>query len=159
MADYKNEKWWIDLQKSLEGFDNDTPQMSDKQLSHWNGTKLGGKSAVKSGQLLRAAVNGGKSQGKIRGKINVESGHLDNIRKLAITKEARIKAKANTDYKAIAEKQKKPIYQFSMDGKFIAEYPSLKDAAIAVGCHPCNITAVANGYQKSCKKSIWKHNK
>jgi hypothetical protein len=155
MADYKNEEWWIELDKSMQSFDKQT--MSDSDIKKWNGNKRGGQSAILSGQLKKACVNGGKKQGKIRGKLNVETGHLEKIRMLASSKEVRAKAKANTDYKAIAEKQKKPIYQFSMDGKFIAEYPSLKDAAIAVGCHPCNITAVANGYQKSCKKSIWKH--
>jgi hypothetical protein len=159
MADYKNEQWWIELQKSLEGFNNDRPQMSDKKLSHWNGAKLGGKSAVNSGQLLKAAVNGGKSQGKIRGKINVESGHLNNIRKLAITKEARTKAKANTNYIAIAEKMKKVIYQFDMNGKFVAKFNSVKEASEFVGCSPCSITNVAKGKSKSCKKSIWKYKK
>jgi hypothetical protein len=138
---------------------SDFGKLSDAKINHLATVKQNGINAKKSGQFYEFAKEGGKKQGKITGKHNAKSGHLANIRKLASTKEVRERAKANTDYKAIAENQKKPIYQFTMDGKFIAEYPSIKEAALIIGCHPCNITAVANGYQKSCKKSIWKHKK
>jgi len=75
MADYKNEQWWIDLQKSLEGFNE--PLMSDSDLGRWNGAKLGGKKGgakhKESGHInniqKKAAYLGGKAQGHIAGKL------------------------------------------------------------------------------------------
>ena len=158
MEDYKNEQWWIELQESMQGFnENQMSKITDGKLRQINGGKLGGKSAVKSGQLLKASVNGGKTQGKITGKKNVENGHIHKITELARSKEARDKAKSNTNYKLIAEKIKKPIYQFDMNGKFIAKFNSIIEAADFVGCSPCSITNVAKGKSKSCKKSIWKY--
>jgi hypothetical protein len=77
MADYKNEQWWIDLQKSLEGFDNETSKMTDSDLGRWNGAKIGGRKGgatnAKSGHMKeiqkKAAVLGGKIQGHINGKL------------------------------------------------------------------------------------------
>lgn len=68
MADYKNEQWWIDLQKSLEGFSDDTPKMSDSDLGRWNGCKIGGRKGganhIESGHIS----NVGKKFGAINGK-------------------------------------------------------------------------------------------
>lgn len=98
MADYKNEQWWIELQKSLEGFTNDDlTKMSDSDLGRWNGAKIGGRKAgiiaKESGHLLKIASNGGKKSysnpkvkqkfiesGKKQGKKNAESGFLNKIR-------------------------------------------------------------------------------
>lgn len=64
MADYKNEQWWIDLQNSLESFDDS--KMSDNQLKHWNGSKRGGfTSGVKNktnGVLSKAGQISAKKQ-------------------------------------------------------------------------------------------------
>lgn len=82
MADYKNEKWWIELQKSLEGFDeNSINKMTDSDLGRWNGTKIGGKKGgtknKESGHIKeiqkKAASLGGKKMGPIQGKINVQN--------------------------------------------------------------------------------------
>jgi hypothetical protein len=77
MEDYKNEQWWIELQKSLEGFDDESPKMTDSDLGRWNGAKIGGRkggaSNAKSGHMKeiqkKAAVLGGKIQGHINGKL------------------------------------------------------------------------------------------
>lgn len=77
MADYKNEQWWIDLQKSLEGFSDDKQKMSDSDLSRWNGAKIGGRKGgakhVESGHIKniqkKAASLGGKAQGHITGTL------------------------------------------------------------------------------------------
>ncbi len=42
-----------------------------------------------------------------------------------------------------------------MDGTFIKEYESLKDAAEAVGANVSNISAVAYGHAKSCRGFVW----
>ena len=56
MEDYKNEQWWIELQKSLEGFDDS--KMSDGKLRQWNACKQGGLTSgrknAKNGSLSKA---------------------------------------------------------------------------------------------------------
>lgn len=88
MADYKNEKWWIDLQKSLKGFDEDSlTKMTDSDLGRWNGSKIGGRMGgaknKQSGHIKeiqkKAASLGGKAQGKIQGKRNVENKFWENL--------------------------------------------------------------------------------
>lgn len=78
MADYKNEKWWIELQKSLEGFDEASlTKMTDSDLSRWNGAKIGGRKGgaknKQSGHIKeiqkKAASLGGKAQGHITGTL------------------------------------------------------------------------------------------
>ena len=73
MEDYKNEQWWIELQKSLEGFDDSN--MSDGQLKQWNtriqgGVTVGNRNA-KSGHCKKIAKSGGDA--------NVKSGHIQKI--------------------------------------------------------------------------------
>ena len=52
MEDYKNEQWWIELQKSLEDF-NDS-KMSDGKLKQWNCGKLSGLKQASNGNLSKA---------------------------------------------------------------------------------------------------------
>lgn len=67
MADYKNEQWWIDLQKSLEGF-SETSKMTDGDLGRWNGAKFGGKKGGASHRESGHISNIGKKFGAINGK-------------------------------------------------------------------------------------------
>jgi hypothetical protein len=77
MADYKNEQWWIELQKSLDGFNDDKVKMSDSDLGRWNGSKVGGRKGGakhrESGHIKniqkKAASLGGKAQGHITGTL------------------------------------------------------------------------------------------
>ena len=46
----------------------------------------------------------------------------------ASSPETRKKAVANTDYKTMSEKRKKSILQYDLNGNFIKEWPSVKDA-------------------------------
>ena len=66
MADYKNEQWWIELRKSLDGFDSSI--MSDSDLSKWNGAKLGGSRGgvtnSKSGHMSKLGKSNGSKNGK-----------------------------------------------------------------------------------------------
>lgn len=56
MEDYKNEQWWIELQQSLDGFDDS--KMSDGKLKQWNALKQGGltsgRNNAKNGNLSKA---------------------------------------------------------------------------------------------------------
>ena len=67
MADYKNEQWWIELQQSLEGF-NETTKMTDSDLGRWNGSKIGGRKGGAKHRESGHISNVGKKFGAINGK-------------------------------------------------------------------------------------------
>jgi hypothetical protein len=83
MEDYKNEQWWIELQKSLDGFDDST--MSDSDLRHWNGAKLGGSRGgatnAKSGHMKKIQKENAHIGGKIMGPISGKKYGIDNFKK------------------------------------------------------------------------------
>ena len=51
----------------------------------------------------------------------------------------------------------KRIGKFTLDGQFIKEYSSIKEAADAEGCPRVSIDNVLQGKRKSLKKYIWKY--
>ena len=51
----------------------------------------------------------------------------------------------------------KPVIQFSKDGIFIAEYPSIMEASRHTGCSNGNICDCCKGKRKSCRGYIWKY--
>ncbi len=51
--------------------------------------------------------------------------------------------------------QKKKVRQYSLEGKLIKEYESLKDAAEAVHAGVSNISAAAYGHTKTCRGFKW----
>jgi hypothetical protein len=107
--------------------------------------------------ICKASILGGKKQGPVTGKKNVDSGHWDEIRKLASSKSSREKAVKNTDYKKIATNNEVPILQFDLMGNFIAEYKSIKQASQILSIQSSNITNTAKGRYPHYKKFIWKY--
>ena len=51
------------------------------------------------------------------------------------------------------------ILQFSKNGEFIAEYPSIKEAERQTGCYHGNICKCCKGRLKTCGGFIWKYKK
>lgn len=51
----------------------------------------------------------------------------------------------------------KRVLQFTKDGQFITEYPSIQEAARRVGTSAGNITACCKGRKKSIRDSYWKY--
>ena len=51
----------------------------------------------------------------------------------------------------------KPILQFSKDGEFIAEYPSIREASRQTGCNNSHIGSCCKGERKSTGGYIWKY--
>lgn len=47
------------------------------------------------------------------------------------------------------------VYQFDLDGNFIAEYGSVAEAGRAIGKHPCCIRKVMDGIMKSYEGYYW----
>ena len=70
-----------------------------------------------------------------------------------------------TSYKRTEENKKKiseskgvnGILQFSKDGEFIAEYPSIMEASRQTGCSAPNICSCCKGKRKSTGGFIWKY--
>ena len=60
------------------------------------------------------------------------------------------------DYAKLAKKQCKPVLQYSLDGTFIAEYPSIKDASLALEIAKALISRNCSGKCKSAGKFIWR---
>ena len=52
---------------------------------------------------------------------------------------------------------KKPILQFSKDGEFIAEYPSIIEASRQTGCNSGNICSCCMGKYKSAGGYLWRY--
>jgi len=49
------------------------------------------------------------------------------------------------------------VAQYTLDGKFVAEYRSLSEAAFSVGGHQSGITNVCQGKRKTCSGYLWKY--
>jgi hypothetical protein len=64
------------------------------------------------------------------------------------------KRTANTDYKAKAEKCKKPILQYDLNGNFIKEWPSNKDVQNELNIYP---TSCLRGKNKQIGGFMWKY--
>lgn len=58
---------------------------------------------------------------------------------------------------AASSDPRRPVNQYDMNGNFVATYPSIKEAAQAVGCHPRNITSNARNVSKSASGFVWKY--
>lgn len=54
-------------------------------------------------------------------------------------------------------KTKRVVNQIDKNGNFVATYPSIRQAAQAIGCHPRNITANLRGFAKSASGYVWKY--
>ena len=52
---------------------------------------------------------------------------------------------------------KKPVLQFSKDGKLIAEYLSLNEAERQTGCYHTNIRKCCKGKRKTCGGYVWRY--
>ena len=51
----------------------------------------------------------------------------------------------------------KPVYQYDLDGNFVAEYASAKEAAEYMNCAPITIQNCALGNDRSAKGFLWRY--
>lgn len=67
----------------------------------------------------------------------------------------------NRGYKKISEKNKKKVYQYTLQGEFVKEWPSIKDAAESLNTESTNLVAyLKNLYsssrgRRSCGNYLW----
>lgn len=65
--------------------------------------------------------------------------------------------KEKVKYKSLNGKLSKKIIQYSLDGDYIAEYPSISEIERVKGFNRGNISNCCNGRQKTAYGSIWKY--
>jgi hypothetical protein len=132
--------------------------LSDEKYSLQQLTRIeNGKNAVKSGQLLKAAINGGKAVIDKLNKKNIESGHLERLgkSKIGVPRDAETKLKLKQGSKHSWKK----ILQFTKDGEFIKEWPNLTLIKEELGFAHTNICACCQNRPKykSAYGFIWKY--
>ena len=116
-------------------------------------------------RTLESCIKGGKTQGLVQGKKNVESGHMAKIRNLPQTKEAqklvgKVQGKKNVESGQIlnlSAARKRAVLQFDKDNNFIKEWESAKDAANILNLHGPNIAKVCKGKYKTTGGFIFKY--
>ena len=83
---------------------------------------------------------------------SVENGYNSSTySNYGFTEETKKKIRENTPSKS--------VLQFSKDGKFLAEYPSIMEASRQTGCHHQSICSCCKGNLKTCGRYIWKYKK
>jgi len=58
---------------------------------------------------------------------------------------------------AVRKANSKPVNQYTLDGKFVKQWPSAKDAARELGINNRNISSCCNGIRKKAGGFKWKH--
>lgn len=84
MADYKKQKWEIDLENALASISDDERSIStNKKIGAYDGGKKGGLTNKYTGHMKKiqkeAAHLGGKIMGPIQGKINAENKFWEKV--------------------------------------------------------------------------------
>lgn len=62
-----------------------------------------------------------------------------------------------TKRRIIETMSKKPVAAYTPDGSFVAEFPSIREAARVLNCFSTNIVGCLKGRYKSCSGYIWKY--
>lgn len=56
-----------------------------------------------------------------------------------------------------SRKKVRAVEKYTIDGKFVCDYPSVKEAASELVCEEKGIRAVCNGGQTQCAGFMWKY--
>lgn len=86
--------------------------------------------------------------------------NISHSAKIAFSKEEIRKQRAERMLRIndiVVAKRRKKVAQFSLSGKFVKEYKSMNDAAMAISGYSGYIRDVCNGKIQSYKGFIWKH--
>lgn len=136
-------------------------QLGFKLLNATNGGEGGHgyKRSAEGNQKCREALLGRPRPEDVRRRISLAHKGKpvlpETRKKISATLKAR-NHRHSDEYKLA---RGKVIYQYDLQGNFIAEYPTLTSAANAVGGVKGAISAAALGYQKRAKGFTWSYNK
>ena len=165
-----NERW-----NNGWGYQNNSKMWKDIQNSDWNkdwehniiGQFENKDEALKYAAFLIAML------GTVRTGYNTSAyashycKHLEESKRKMSDNHADFSGENNPNFgKHFSEESKKKIseskgvngiLQFSKDGKFIAEYPSIREASKQTGCYHGDICKCCKGRLKTCGGFIWKY--
>ena len=177
----KNSKMWSDIQNSdwntdwehniIRKFEDKQEALNVEEMFIWlfDSTNDGYNiSSYGSGHYERTEEQKRKMSEALSGEKAYWYGkhHSDETKKKM--SEAKIGEKHPMFGKHFSEEHKKlisqsmgvnGIIQYSKDGKFIAEYPSIREASRQTGCHHQSICECCKGKRKSTGGYIWKYKK
>lgn len=92
---------------------------------------------------------------------NKTDNRLENLElvKNEIHRKMHYKEKDEKMHKASIKRCSKPVLQYTIEGEFVAEYPSAREAERKTGINNANIIDCCNGkrYHKTAGGSIWKY--
>ncbi len=116
------------------------------------------KSAYTPKAQAKRIANTNWIESRAKAKANTDYKAL-SIKRVANTdfKEASKKRAANTNYKTIAEKLKKPVNQYDLEGNFIKRWDSAIDVASILNISSTGVTGCCKQRLKTHKKYIWKY--
>jgi hypothetical protein len=139
---YEASKREIELQKQY-GYPVDIIPYYKSIERRYNGCKKGGnisgKISIENGHMTKIQSLGGKVQGKIQGRKNVESGQWAIACKIG------------------REKRKRPVLQYSISGDFIKEWDSAINVERDLKIDSSSIARCCKNKVKSAGKYVWKY--
>ena len=127
------------------------------KIEYWKTLKWQKKALTPKAQTKRVANTDYKTT-RIKGATNTDYKAFQKQR-IANTdwKTSRAKAVANTSWEVKAQKTKKPINQYDLEGNFIKRWDSTKDAGDTLGFQRASITNCCRKKLKTAHKFIWKY--
>ncbi len=177
----KQEKYWKTYHNSIkEGlnirFDEEkggklSKETCKKISKAKKGVKYSKESSLKKSQSLKGNQNklgttlSQESKDKIS-KANLKpkpKGFGDKIKseernkKISKSHTGKLHPRTQEWSNKIGNSNKKPIIQYNLEGEFIKEWNSAKDASMFIGRNPSPITACCKGKQKTCYGFKWKY--
>jgi len=124
------------------------------KIQYWKTLKWSKKSQTPQAQKKRVANTDYKAISK---KIDYKARTANTNYKARTIKTDYKTRTANMDWVAKAEKCKKPINQYDLEGNFIKRWDSITDAAIKLNAQIASIGKCCKGKGKTANKSIWKY--
>lgn len=115
-----------------------------------------------SGVVLTAAIRKHGRAAFVRETLEVcrDARHLDEAEKFWIEF---YDAVADPGFYNLADggrgqnsKNRKPVYQFTLEGVFLREFPSVAHAALEAGCSEAQMTLTCNSIRRTARGSIWR---
>jgi len=148
------------MSKNIEWKKSSIDYSKISELSHAQLMRIeNGKLAKESGQLAKAASNGGKAIIDKLNKKNKKTGHWRKLgdRKIGVARDEETKKKIKEGTKD----KWRPILQYTKDGKFVKEWPNFTSIKEKLGFNHTNICSCCQNKPKykSAYGFIWKYKK